>query len=168
MSEDAGEARLEAAMARCGASVLRLAVAQTECRADAEDVYQEVFLRYWRSAPDFASEEHERAWLLRVTANCAHSLHRARRRGATVELTDEIPDHAEAADLAAAELRELLRAIPASYRAVVHLHYFEGFSTKQIAQVLGRREGTVRMQLTRARRLLREAVGEDNILCEPE
>ena len=57
--------------------VYRLAFARTGNTADAEDVYQEVFLRYLRSDPQFTSEEHRKAWLLRVTINCAKKLHAA-------------------------------------------------------------------------------------------
>ncbi|MBQ8396607.1 MAG: sigma-70 family RNA polymerase sigma factor [Clostridia bacterium] len=150
------EERLEAAMTRYGASVYRLAFAQSGSRADADDVYQEVFLRYWRTSPDLASDEHEKAWLLRVTVNCARSLHRARVRRATVELIEDIPDRRDEEAQAADELRDLLARLPETYRAVIHLHYFEELSTAEIAKTLGRREGTVRMQLTRARRMLHD------------
>ncbi len=155
------EERLEAAMKQYGTTVYRLAFAQSGSRVDADDVYQEVFLRYWRTSPDFASDEHEKAWLLRVTTNCAHSLHRARVRRATVELNEAIPDHRDEEAQAAEELRDLLERLPEAYRAVIHLHYFEELSTAEIAQILGRREGTVRMQLTRARRMLHDQMTEE-------
>lgn len=157
------EERLEAAIKRYGTSVYRLAFAQSGCRADADDVYQEVFLRYWRTSPDFASDEHEKAWLLRVTVNCARSLHRARVRRATVELIEGIPDRRDEVSQAAEELRDLLDRLPEAYRAVIHLHYFEELSTAEIAQTLGRREGTVRMQLTRARRMLHDRLTDELI-----
>ena len=73
--------------------VYRLAFARTGNTADAEDVYQEVFLRYLRSDPQFTSEEHRKAWLLRVTINCAKKLHAApwRRRTEPLSETLEAP-----------------------------------------------------------------------------
>lgn len=63
-----------AAVERYGPMVYRLALAQTHSAHDADDVFQEVFLRYVRGAPDFTEEEHRKAWLLRVTANCCKKL----------------------------------------------------------------------------------------------
>ena len=63
-----------AAVEQYGSTVYRLALAQTHSQADADDVYQEVFLRYVRAAPAFATEEHRKAWLLRVTINCCKKL----------------------------------------------------------------------------------------------
>ena len=158
MTEACREEKLRWAMERWGTSVYRLAFAQTGSQADAEDIYQEVFLRYWRTPPDADSEEHTKAWLLRVTVNCAHSLYRSKKRRAAVELTEDIPDHAESAELDAVWLRELISSLPEAYRSVIFLHYMEGLSTAEIAGILRRSEGTVRMQLTRARRMLRDAL----------
>lgn len=72
MGEDAG---LRQAMETYGDMVYRLALAQTQSSHDADDVFQEVFLRYLRSAPAFREEEHRKAWLLRVTVNCCKKLH---------------------------------------------------------------------------------------------
>ena len=155
MTEACGEEKLREAMERWGTSVYRLAFAQTGSRSDAEDIYQEVFLRYWRAPPDADSDEHTKAWLLRVTVNCAHSLYRSKKRRAVVELTDELSDQSGSGELDAVWLRELINSLPEAYRSVICLYYVEGFSTAQIAGILGRGEGTVRMQLTRARRMLR-------------
>ena len=76
------------AVAQYGSAVYRLAYAMTRSRSDADDVFQEVFLRLHRSAPDFANEEHRRAWLLRVTANCARSLLASPWRMRTLPLED--------------------------------------------------------------------------------
>lgn len=145
------------AVARHGAMVYRLACAQTRSRADADDVFQEVFLRAHRAAPDFATEEHEKAWLLRVTANCAKSLLASpwRRRGVPLEDVYTCRDPEESAVDAA------LAALPAKYRAVIHLFYYEGYDTGEIAGILGRRPATVRSQLTRARRQLADLLKED-------
>ena len=76
------------AVERYGAMVYRMAYAQTRSRHDADDIFQEVFLRYHRAAPSFESEEHRKAWLLRVTVNCARSLFTAPWRQRSVPLED--------------------------------------------------------------------------------
>lgn len=136
-----------------GDMVYRLALAQTHSSHDADDVFQEVFLRYLRSAPAFREEEHRKAWLLRVTVNCCKKLHRSFWRRHTVALSEAIP----ARNPEEGELLELLEGLPEKYRAVLHLYYYEGYATEEIASILGRSPGTVRSQLSRGRALLRDA-----------
>lgn len=145
------------AVERYGAMVYRMAYAQTRSRHDAGDIFQEVFLRYHRAAPSFESEEHRKAWLLRVTVNCARSLFTAPWRQRSVPLEDvyAYTDPAESAvDTALAQL-------PEKYRAVVHLYYYEGYGTEEIARILNRRPSTIRAQLTRARQKLKELLKEE-------
>lgn len=145
---------------RCnGDMVYRLAVACLHSAADAEDVFQEVFLRLWRCNGTFTSPEHEKAWLIRVTRNCACSLWRQRFRRRTVPLQEAAVPVLSDEESA---LQEALAQLPAAYRAVVHLHYYEGYATGEIATLLGRRPSTIRTQLTRARRMLATLLkGED-------
>ena len=145
------------AVSRYGPMVYRLACAQLRCRQDADDVFQEVFLRYHRAAPVFDSEEHRRAWMLRVTANCAKSALSSPWRKRTVPLEDvyACTDQEESA------VAEAMARLPAKYRAVVHLFYYEGYSTEEIARILDRRPSTVRAQLTRARQKLGELLKEE-------
>ncbi len=147
----------ESAVERYGSMVYRLAYAQLRSRHDADDVFQEVFLRYHRAAPSFESESHRKAWLLRVTANCAKSLAASPWRKRSVPLEDVYAyDQPEESGLDAA-----LSQLPPKYRAVIHLYYYEGYSTEEIARVLGRRASTVRAQLTRARQILARLLKED-------
>lgn len=145
------------AVRQYGDMVYRMALAQTRSRHDADDIFQEVFLRYHHAAPAFASEEHRRAWLLRVTVNCARSLFTAPWRQRWVPLEDvyacEAPEES-AVDGALARL-------PEKYRAVVHLYYYEGYGTEEIAEILGRSPSTVRAQLTRARQKLQKLLKEE-------
>ena len=150
MGEDAG---LRQAMEIYGDMVYRLALAQTQSSHDADDVFQEVFLRYLRAAPVFREEEHRKAWLLRVTVNCCKKLHGSFWRRHTVALSEALP----AQNPEEGELLGLLEGLPQKYRAVLHLYYYEGYATEEIAAILGRSPGTVRSQLSRGRALLRDA-----------
>lgn len=139
--------------------VYRLAYARTGRRDDAEDVTQEVFLRLVRSAPDFRDEEHRKAWLLRVTVNCAGDLFRSpwRKRHRPLEEADSLaaPEQEESGVL------DAVHALPERYRAVVHLFYYEELSVAEIADILGKSQGAVRTRLSRARALLREFLEEE-------
>ena len=147
----------EAAIDRWGPAVYRMACALTHSRCDADDIYQEVFLRYHRAAPPFQTEEHEKAWLLTVTANCARSLFRSPWRRRTVPLEDVYT----CASPEESAVSDALNRLDSKYRAVVHLFYYEGYSTEEIGAVLGRKPSTVRAQLTRARQKLAELLKEE-------
>ncbi len=147
---DMSEAEFDAALAQYGDTVYRLAFAYTRNRADADDVFQEVFLRYFRRAPAFETEEHRKAWLLRVTINRAKSCLSCR--------VLHGPPQAEGAVLfsapASMELHEALSKLAPKYRTVIHLFYYEGYTAEEIGALLHRKPATVRTQLTRARRRL--------------
>lgn len=147
----------ESAVKQYGPMVYRLAYAQLRSRHDADDVFQEVFLRYHRSAPAFESEEHRKAWLLRVTANCAKSLASSPWRKRSVPLEDVYAY----SDPEESGLDAALARLPSKYRAVLHLYYYEGYDTAETAHILGRRASTVRAQLTRARQALARLLKED-------
>ena len=142
---------------RWGDLVYRLALARTASVPDAEDVFQEVFLRYFRHEERFQSDEHRKAWLIRCTVNRAKSLTASPWRKRTVPLETAWEVGVED------DYREVYRAVlslPGKYRAVIHLHYFEGLSVMEIAQMLQVPEGTVKSQLSRGRALLREMLKE--------
>lgn len=147
-----------AAVERWGDMVWRLALVRTANVSDAEDVFQEVFLRYFRHEDRFDSDEHRKAWLIRCAVNRAKSLHASpwRRRTVPLETAAQIGVEDEYREVYSAVL-----SLPAKYRAVIHLFYFEGLTTAEIAGHLGIAEGTVRSQLSRGRALLREALKEE-------
>ena len=147
----------ESAVEQYGTMVYRLAYAQLRSRHDADDVFQEVFLRYHRAAPPFESEEYRKAWLLRVTANCANSLAASPWRKGSVPLEDVYAY----SDQEESGLDAALAQLPSKYRSVIHLYYYEGYSTEEIARILGRRASTVRAQLTRARQTLARLLKEN-------
>lgn len=147
----------EDAVGCCGPMVYRMAYAIVRSRHDADDVFQEVFLRFHRSAPGFESEEHRKAWLLRVTVNCARTLAASPWRRRTVPLEDvyTYQDPAESA------VDEAMARLTPKYRTVVHLYYYEGYRTEEIAAILGRKPSTVRARLTRARQKMAALLKEE-------
>ena len=131
--------------------VYKLAYARTRNQYDAEDILQEVFLRYIRRSPEFMGEEHEKAWFLRVTINCSKNLFASFKRSSTVTLYDHdmgITDEEKILD-------EFILKLPMKYRTVIHLFYYEDLKILDIAEILKLKESTVKIQLTRARRLLK-------------
>lgn len=140
--------------------VYRLAYAHLRNPADADDVFQDVFLKYAEKAPAFASEEHRRAWLIRVTVNRCRSLYRSNWWKRLVPLEEAVTAAVPAP--ADPELDEALAKLPAKYRTVIHLHYFENYGASEIAALTGQRASSVRAQLTRARRLLEEILKGEN------
>ena len=131
--------------------VYKLAFANAGNRSDADDVFQEVFLRYIRRQPVFRDPEHAKAWFIRVTLNRCHSLWSSAYRKRARPLADTLSyEMEEGEDLASA-----LATLSPAYRSVVHLFYYEDMTTAQIAAALRRKEATVRTQLTRARQQLK-------------
>ncbi|WOC32617.1 RNA polymerase sigma factor [Caproicibacterium argilliputei] len=153
------DAFLQDAMERWGDMVYRLALGHTRNIADAEDIYQDVFLRLLRDTTDFQTEEHLKAWLLHVTQNrcCDHARHL--QRHSTQELPACIPDSPP--DPAAEELWQAVAALPPKQLTVIHLFYEEGRTTEQIASLLHCRPATVRTRLHRARKALKRLLGGD-------
>ena len=141
---------LEEVMGRYQTMVFRLAYSHTRSRSDAQDLCQEVFLRYFCSRPPFASEEHRRAWLLRVTVNRCKTHLTSWWVRRTVPLDDRIP-MPEPEPLA---LDEALRQLAEKDRLVIHLFYYEECSTQEIARMMRTTAGAVRTRLTRARQRL--------------
>ena len=136
-------------------TVYRLAFSQMRNSYDAEDVFQEVFLRYFRKKPQFKNDEHEKAWFLRVTINCAKKYWAS----AWVRRTEPVSEELPFENMREFELFDAVGTLPQKYRVVIHLYYFEGYSTAEIAAITGQREPTVRSQLARARAKLRDTIG---------
>ena len=153
---DMSEAEFDAALAQYGDTVYRLAFAYARSKADADDIFQEVFLRYYRRAPAFESEEHRKAWLLRVTINRAKSC--------LSKMLHEPQETADAAPFSAPEsleLHEALLRLAPKYRTVIHLFSYEGYTAEEIGALLHRKPSTVRTQLTRARSRLADLLRDE-------
>ena len=131
--------------------VYRLALIRTKNPADAEDITMEVFLRALRRKPDWKSAAHQKAWLITAAINCSKSLLTSAFRRHTVAEKENIPIHMPEHS----EVYDAVLTLPENYRTAVHLHYFEGYSIREIAEMMHSRESTVKSWLFRARDLLR-------------
>lgn len=154
---------LRGAIGRHADTVRRLCVVHLKSLADTEDVFQTVFLKYALSDTEFQSEEHERAWIIRVTINACKDLLKSFFRRSTVSI-DEVLEVVDPSTEGAGSTREVLEAVlalPEKYRDVVYLHYYEGYSAPEMSRLLDKNVNTVYTLLTRARRLLRDALGGD-------
>lgn len=141
-----------------GNCILRLAYSYLHNMSDAEDILQDTLITYIKTAPQLTGAAHEKAWLMKVAAN----LSKNKIRYNQVRRADELDE-----TLAAKERKDLqfvweaVRQLPDHYREVIHLFHYEGYSTAQIAQMLGRKEGTVRSDLRRGRMQLRDILQEE-------
>lgn len=138
--------------------VYHLAFARTGTKHDADDVFQEVFLRYVKKKPVFKSEEHRKAWLIRVTINCSNNFWSSLLRKKSQELTNDIMFEQEES----VNLYNELQKLPQKYREVIHLFYYENMSLEEISLTLSRKNSTIRTQLTRARAMLKEFMKEED------
>ena len=163
MSDAAVCAGAEEVLERYAATVFAAAYAMVKNKEDAEDIAQEVFISYVKAKPAFESAEHEKAWLLRVGARCAADVLRAPWRRREGPLDDGLPAPEPPGE---GGVVEAVLALPAKYRTVVHLYYYEELSVAEIAAVLGKSEGAVKSRLFRARALLRRYLKEDDDVSE--
>lgn len=148
------------AMERHGRAVYALAFARTRSVFDAEDIYQEVFLRLLTCGTAFHSDEHLKAWLIRVTHNLSCNLARSAWRRLTVGGQAVTQSAAAPPPQESQVLQSALERLPKRCREIIHLFYYEDMSVKEIAQALGMQPSTVRTQLTRGRRKLKEYLAE--------
>ncbi len=170
----------EAVIRKYSDMVYRIAFARSGNKADADDIYQEVFLRYIRRSPEFRSEEHAKAWFIKVSVNCARKFMSQKQKNAVTvgDWTENLlQDASDAnavesatveerflADERKAELYRELQKLDCDTRVLLHLYYFEELKTKEIAKLLHKTDSAVRVALFRARTKLRIQAQEDGAL----
>lgn len=133
-------------------NLTKLAFSYLKNMFDAQDIVSDVFETYIKSAPDFESDEHERAWLIRVTINkCKNSLKKSSRLRRLDDIVHYSPPKQEDIEVLSAVL-----SLPEKYRLPVHLFYYEDMTIAQIAQALGEKPATIGSRLSRARKLLKD------------
>lgn len=168
----------ELVMERYMPMVYRIAFTRLANRSDAEDVTQDVFLRYFRAGITYQSEEHRKAWLIRCTINCANTAagsawNRHRASGDILDnLSENEPGYSdceesyEIAERRSAVMNAVMQ-LPEKYRTVIHLFYYEDMSIAQICGATCLGESTVKSQLSRARKMLKPLL-RDYANCKGE
>lgn len=140
-----------------GNHILRLAYSYLHNISDAEEILQDTLLQFLKKTPTFENQGHEKAWLLCVAGNLSKNRIQYNKFRATDELNEELVAE-EKENLSF--VWEAVRALPDRYREVIHLHYYEGYPTAQIAKILKRNESTVRSDLRRGRERLKTILKE--------
>lgn len=149
-----GKAAREAVM-KYSDMLYRICIVMLCNEQDAQDAVQDTFCRYLEKKPVFRDAEHEKAWLIRVAANICRDMLRFRTRHPKISI-DEVEN-----TLAKPEQRETLRELlelPVKQKAAIYLHYVEGYSVKEVADIMGITEGAVKMRLRRGREQMRMLV----------
>ena len=152
----------DAVMRKYADMVYRLAYSRTGNTFDADDILQEVFLRYIRADKTYNDEEHRKSWLIRITINCTKSLAGSawNRHRDSYDDTETNEKGAEDPALKAVETRsdvmQALLTLPEKYRTAIYLFYYEDMTAAQIAGAVGTTETNVKTRLSRGRDMLRE------------
>jgi RNA polymerase sigma-70 factor (ECF subfamily) len=137
--------------------VYRIAYRYVKNSIDTDDVFSEVFLAYFKKERTFESEEHRKAWLIRVTINCAKDL--LAQRAQLQQLHEETLSDPTARDADTyMDLYKAIEGLRPEYREVIKLYYLDDLSVKEIAQILKKNENTIKTQLFRARDTLKSAL----------
>lgn len=156
---------MEDVVRRYADTVYRLAVLNTNNKVEADDVFQEVFLKLLRYRESITSEEHLKAWLIRVTINQCRSLMSTawNKRKVSMEAMGtesfEEPVAPETEDYS--DVTEAVMELPDNYREAIHLFYYEEMSIKEIAIALDAKEPTIKTLLSRGRQMLKEKLGKE-------
>lgn len=149
--------KVEFAVKKYSATLMRVAYTITHNTDDAQDAVQDAFVKYMTSAPSFLSDGHEKAWLIRVTINrCKNmiSSYDARHKAELHEnlsVTDEHPTF----------LYDAVCSLPHKYSVVIHLYYYEGYNIKEISGIVSITESAVATRLQRGREMLKSKIGDD-------
>ena len=152
-TEEVVSSKAEYLLDAYGNHILRLGYAYLHNMRDAEEILQETLIRFLTAQPLLGSPQHEKAWLLRVAANLSKNRIRYNKVRQADELSEALSTE-ENEDLSF--VWEAVKALPIKYRDALHLFYYEGYSTAQIAHILGKKEATIRSYLHRGREQLKE------------
>lgn len=158
MSNDKWFLTPEEAFSQYGDMVYRLAFSRVQNKMDAEDITQEVFMKYMRQQRQFQDEEHCKAWLLKVTLNTSKSLFSSAWRRHYASLEEALESGIQMEEKS--EVYYAVMCLPEKYRIVIQLYYYQELSVAEISNITGRKETTIRSQLKRARAKLEEMLKE--------
>lgn len=155
------ESEINRAVDRYADTVRRICLLHLKNYSDTEDIFQSVFLKYMLYNGTFCDEEHEKAWIIRVTMNSCKDLLKSFYHKNIVSLEDTyaVEDVSYAIE---SEVLEAVTSLPKKYKDAVYLHYYEGYTASEISKITGKKENTVYTLLSRARQLLKDKLGGDD------
>jgi len=132
--------------------VYRIALTRSGTIENAEDIFQEVFIKFSEKKPNFNNEEHEKAWFIRVTINLSKNINKSAWNRRVITLDESITfENKEETNVFS-----VVSELPQNYKTVIYLSYYEGYKVKEIAEIMNKREGTIKTWLYRAREILKQ------------
>ncbi len=149
------EHKIEALMDSYGNLLWRTGIMMLGEPQDVQDMIQEVLLKYMQKRPVFHDAEHEKAWLLRVAVNLCRDMLRLRSRRRYFPIDELEPEAVGSTDAESREILEEIAMLPQKWKSVLLLHYIEGYSLKEISEILDVSENAVKKRMQRAKDALR-------------
>lgn len=156
------EEEVNSAIEKYSDTIRRICMVNLKSYDDTEDVFQTVFLRYIQSSKIFESEEHEKAWFIRVTINACKDIFKSFFRSKSEPL-DILEDYGNELTTETSDTLRSILALPEKYRQVIYLYYYEGYSAVEISELLKKNTNTVYTLLSRAKKLLKEEMAGEYI-----
>lgn len=149
--------RVERAIETYGDMVTKICIMNLRNTDDAKDCFQDVFIKYYHCFDEFESDEHLKAWFIRVTMNTCKD-YRRKYYKKTIDI-DEVVINYQKEEMV---LLPILLTLPQKYKNILYLHYYEGYKINEIAHILHINENTVKSRLKRGRQLLKKQLGDDH------
>ncbi len=140
--------------------IRRLCMIHLKNYHDTQDIFQTVFLKYAMSSVVFENPQHEKAWFIRVTINACKDLLKNFFRTHVISI-DEVSKQLFELSSDNIDVLEAVRSLPPKYKNVVYLHYYEGYTAPEIANILHKNVNTIYTYLTRSKKVLYEKLGGD-------
>ena len=138
----------------------RIAISMLNNEEDAADAIQETVLKCWQKLGQLKNEEYFQTWLTRILINQCKDILKTRKRFVSIE---DIPEEGYEEDYFTGEWKRLLQVLDVKYRIVMELYYVEGYSTKEIAEMLHITDANVRSRMTRGRKQLEQYIRTNSI-----
>lgn len=142
-------------------TVFRVAYSYTKNKSDAEDISQEVFLKFYTSMAKFEDSEQLKAWLIRITINKSKDLLKSSWFSKRSDETDL--QQSFTMNQSQSEILEAVLSLPEKYKIVIHLYYYEGYSLNEISEITSTKISTLQTRLQRGRKLLGKKLKEEDI-----
>ena len=147
--------RLETAIDKYSTTLVKLIFTYVKSLHEAEDIAQEVYLAYFQKSPSFESQDHEKAWLIRIAINKSKNY----LKSGFFKSLNPIPDDLSYLPKEEGELIDAVLSLDLKYRTPIHLYYYEGYSINEIADILKEKPSTISTRLSRGRKILKLRLG---------